>query len=415
MAKLNSFLDKRHTDGVKNANEQLTVRARFGSFVDFLEWVVLPILILWTASTSGIFVYLNVQKMTNGWILPLLAMLLSIILIEGMKVSVGRKIAQSFTNGWYKDGAMYWLLLLPLFAFGAASYGGSIYLAVKGSPILSNYVTDQTSSPIKQDLANINSKYDDGIKAENKNKSKVYSNTWNGKVTENALSAGRQIEKTKQQINEARLLELRAATTENDRLQAEHDAFKVSWGSYISGFGGWAEFLQVLILFFSCLYEKSVYMEEFSVEAIEEEKNAAITTPSTSTPSTTSGFTHFPSVPFSSSEARTPAGFLRIDADGHVVVPITPLQTFAKVEVRNIEDVEREIKAVLRNNIVPYVAHLRNRNVTINTAIKKYNESVAEIERIRKKYNISSDCNKYINTSFENLKEAIQEHQGKVG
>lgn len=237
---------------------------RFGGIVTFLQYVILPILVLWCALTGGAFVGLNIYQLTQSGLAAFLIAALFVVFLEASQLKIGKKIIDAISFGWWREGWHYAAFVFVLSAFFLAAFGGSIYLSVKGSPIASSYIADLVCPPTLSNTDSINGTYKAALLSQDsKTGSALGIRTEKGVVSWKGQKIAELSERNKGKLLDLQYAELSAVMARDSTGYARFEAFKSTWGNWISSFGGWAEAMKLLILIIVGIYTYSTYVERF--------------------------------------------------------------------------------------------------------------------------------------------------------
>jgi hypothetical protein len=261
LSKIKESIVQGHRETIRKENEATSVEARFGGMISFMQYFLYPVLLIWTGSTAALFMYTSMTKASTSVIFGAFCAIMLAGVIEGIKYYTGKKIVNFFAHGWYKEGIHNVFLSIPILILVIAAFGGSVYLAVKGSPLLSDNIIEGNGIALVS-TDSINTYFDGRIKSEQDKQNAAHRTTWHGVITTDAVRLSKSIQTTIDRIEKQRTSAIDAAEKENAARKAGTKEFSKIWGSWLSGFGGWAELLQVVILIFSCLYSRYVYIED---------------------------------------------------------------------------------------------------------------------------------------------------------
>lgn len=263
MEKINRIKEsivQKHRDNIRKENEATSVEERFGGMIAFMQYFLYPVLVIWTGTTAALFMYTSMSKASTSIFFGAFCAIMLSSVIEGIKYYTGRKIIHFFSQGWFKEGIHNVFLSIPILILGLAAFGGSVYLAVQGSPLLSSNIIQSNGIQLVS-VDSINAYYDNRVKAEQDKQNAAHKTTWKGSITTDAVRLSKSIQQTIDRIEKQRSAALETANKENETRKTDTKEFSNVWGSWLSGFGGWSELLQVVILIFLCLYSKYVYIE----------------------------------------------------------------------------------------------------------------------------------------------------------
>jgi len=264
MQKLNKIKEsivQGQRETIRKENEASSVEQRFGGMIAFMQYFLYPILVIWTGTTAALFMYTSMAKASMSIIFGAFCAIMLASVIEGIKYYTGRKIINFFAQGWFKEGIHNVFLSIPILILGIAAFGGSVYLAVQGSPLLSSNIIESNGIQLVS-VDSINAYYDGRVKSEQDKQNAAHKTTWKGSITTDAVRLSKSIQLTIDRIEKQRSAALETAIKENDSRKDNTKEFSNVWGSWLAGFGGWSEILQIVILVFSCLYSRYVYIED---------------------------------------------------------------------------------------------------------------------------------------------------------
>lgn len=364
-----AFFAKSEDQRIRELNEAQSVKARLGSFIRAISVFLYPILAMWTGASAALFMGLAMWKMTNAFYMSVIAAICLAGVIEVMKLWAGGKTIHFFVYGWFKEGAHYIIMSIPVICLGCIAFGGSIYLAIKGSPMVTRLIAEQSTTLPLVSIDSIGRKYQSEIYDLNQRQQEAQRTTWRGKLTVGAIGLSKQLNKSKLQILNTRDREIQAAIDANQRTMADSELFKSDWGKWLSSLGGWAEGIQFLILVMVAMYYRYAYLED--------QKS---TTPDHSNPQIKAF-----SIPSSTSvpnpvSNHTPIGFKRYDSTMAIpeTVPVLNAQTVFKqgqTEVIKHVNVNGEIKHYTRKQVENLINTYATREAD---ATKKHPQLIGE-------------------------------------
>lgn len=386
----NKKLKESKLEQIKKIGDAEYFDDRFGGIVTFLQYVILPILVLWCALTGGAFVGLNIYQLTQSGLAALMIAALFVVFLEASQLKIGKKIIDAVCFGWWKEGWHYAAIISVLVIFFLAAFGGSIYLSVKGSPIASSYIADLVCPPTLSNTDSISSTYKAALLSQDSKTSTALGiRTEKGLVAWKGQKIAELSERNKGKLLDLQHAELSAVIARDSTGYAHFEAFKMTWGGWISSFGGWAEAMKLLILIIVGIYTYSTYVERFK-GAQDEKPETEV--PPVPTNGQAKNFTH-DYVPVSSNgHTDNPANNDRIVIQGFATGIQTPHTTQTDVATKPVfvatNQLEQQIEQIddkyKRAYVTVLVRDLKAYESKLRTGVGKTTTNEGHIIRLNK-------------------------------
>jgi hypothetical protein len=208
------------------------------------------VLLLWSASLETAFFYAGFKQMLSSNLAAIVIALVLALLLESLKYFSGTFAFRFLVRRWLGDGWHYVLAFMVVLPLCIASFVGSIFLSIRGAPLVASFYSEQGSQLNLVNLDSINIYFDARQKQLTKEKEAAIQIKKRGRTTSQATLWLTQIQSQSNSIEVQRDTALTQAKRVNNLLLANKKGASKNWGTWLSRFGGYGEMLTLFFLFF---------------------------------------------------------------------------------------------------------------------------------------------------------------------
>lgn len=237
------------------------------------EWILYPIIALWSAFTAGGYLYTQFEKTFNDFEIAIGFTILVAILIEVGKYKFGYSSMDDLYDGVLSEPReskiAFFLKLSAAFVF----FYFSITASLSGGHTSAEYWKSKTAPPALVSLEDIKLEYEGYIGDQEKEKTRAATMTWKGKIVRKGQSIIDNANSEVIRLNQEREAKLADARKENEAIIAAWEKETTKTGSWFTGLAGLGELLAIIILIFCVNYESGGKPSETATTQLATERN----------------------------------------------------------------------------------------------------------------------------------------------